>query len=167
MGFGPSDDIDDVTPDVEDDETINDIVRELLADKPQEHSDNEEGELDDEDDLLHVKQCNNNRNQLRRDALKPSLHPKYQALSKIPDKGVDTSQWLFGHNMAERISSTTKANKMSRRMGYMGYGSQMPARGRRYSFVGYHPYVPRTQQGRDRGFLGKVWIITDRKISHW
>ena len=52
--------------------------------------------------------------QVRRDLLKPHIIANYQVLCK-PKSSVDTSQWLFGTVVAERIKSATQGSKISKK----------------------------------------------------
>ena len=98
------------------------------------------------DTVTLLANANAQLNQLRRDALKPGLQARYQSLCKV-DEADDTSQWLLGSNLNDRIKSAAQGGKLVRRGQYMPPGqSYMYGRGRRG-----HPYAPSYGAGMTRG----------------
>ena len=114
-------------------------------------------------------------NQLRRDALKPGLQARYQSLCKV-DEADDTSQWLLGSNLSDRIKSAAQGGKLVRHGQYMPPGqSYMYGRGHPYASpygasmargaynYGYAPY--HYQSCGTRPFLGKSAMHTALQMS--
>ncbi len=111
------------------------------------------------DTLVILGHANAQLNQARRELLKASIQPRYQVLCK-PRPEVDTSKFLFGDNLPDRIKNATQGGKISKRGGRGAYGNTVAGtRGRYqpysaygYSRGAYHAY----NRGRARvAFLGK------------
>ena len=114
-------------------------------------------------------------NQLRRDLLKPNIQPRLQSLCKT-GKEVDTTELLFGTNLADRVKVATESGKLGRRIlptsGMYPTGTYAGGlRGRRALA---HPYyypsygMPSNRGypgGRGRPFLGKSHTLLEPKIS--
>ena len=103
-------------------------------------------------------------NQLRRDSLKPSLQYKFQTLCKTDED--DTSQWLFGQNLQDRIKAASQGGKLGRNRGYQPF-QPYPARGRGRGYYQpfFHPYA-RGQATRGRSFLGKPTARLIQKVDN-
>ncbi len=92
-------------------------------------------------------------NQVRRDLLKPHIHPKYQELCK-PKASVDTSQWLFGTDVSERIKKQTQGGKISKKRGRGGrYNPYIPYQAYQAQFGKYSRGAARSRGA----FLGKPY----------
>ena len=102
-------------------------------------------------------------NQLRRDMLKQALQYKFQTLYKIEED--DTSKWLFGQNLQDRIKAASQGGKLGRNWGYQPFQTY-PARGRGRGYYQsyFHPYA-RGQAARGLPFLGKKTEMLIQKVE--
>ena len=127
------------------------------------------------DALTMLSNANTLTNQLRRDLLKPNIQPRLQLLCKT-GKEVDTTELLFGTNLADRVKVATESGKLGRRIlptsGMYPTGTYAGGlRGRRalaqpYYYPSYGmPSNRGYPGGRGRPFLGKSHTLLEPKIS--
>ena len=107
------------------------------------------------DGITLLAHANQQLNQMRRDMLRPTVHPKYQPLCYKAEG--DSSKLLFGEKLMDRIRGVSQGGKMARRG--LARGSGYAARGR-YQPYQYPAYPTYHGYGRGRGasrppFLGK------------
>ena len=113
------------------------------------------------DCITILSKANAQLNQLRRETLKPTLHPRYQTLCAKPQ---DDSELLFGSNFGERVKGASQGGKLARRGSSRGRGRFNPypspygQHGYYNGYQGYpQPYGYQAQtRGNSRGrFLGE------------
>ena len=118
------------------------------------------------DTLTLLADVNDNINQIRRDFLRPSLQPRFQAMCQAP-KDENTTKLLFEENMANRVKAQNQIGKITKRYmpgaataaaytprgrGYYGHLQSYPQQP--YPFYPGYGYQPQPYMGRGRGQSG-------------